>query len=279
MTQHSPVNIGGRPLAAVTGASSGIGEIFARKLATQGYDLLLVARRRDRLEALAAELSVRNGITPEVLAADLTRDYDVARVAERLAAARNLDTLVNNAGFGSSALFHEADAASQELMHRLHVLATMRLCRAALPGMVARKSGFIVNVSSVSGFMQAPFNISYCATKTWMNSFSEGLHLEMCLAHTGVVVQALCPGFTYTEFHDVMQATRETVPSSWWMSSDDVVEASLTARRSGKLFVVPGWRYKLIVAFLRVIPRGFLHAIVNLAPNVRRGAQKRAGMT
>src|SRR5690242_3832766 len=197
-----------RPIALITGASSGIGATFGRQLAAQGYDLILVARRIDKLEALAAELRSRHGTAADVVAADLTDDADVARVARRLASAPELALLVNNAGFGTRGLFYEADPALQDAMHRLHVLATERLTRAALPGMIERRRGGIINVSSVAAFVQSPSNVSYCATKAWMNSFTEGLWIELRSIRSPVVVQALCPGYTWSEFHDVMQADR-----------------------------------------------------------------------
>jgi len=125
------------PMALVTGASSGIGATFARQIAEDGYGLVLVARRTDRLEELAAELRAKHGIPAETMAADLTRDADVDRVARRLADSTNLALLVNNAGFGTKGFFFETDAAQQDAMHRLHVLATERLTRAALPGMIS----------------------------------------------------------------------------------------------------------------------------------------------
>ena len=240
----------GRPLALVTGASSGIGACFARALAARGYDLILVARRKERLEALARELDA------EVLVADLTNDADVKRVEDRIAAADNLELLVNNAGFGVMGRFWEADLDGQDQMHRLHVLATMRLTHAALRGMVARKSGGVINVSSVAGFVQAPGSTSYGATKRWMNAFTEGLYLELKSIGSPVKVQALCPGFTYSEFHDVAGMDRNLIAKSLWLSAEDVVEASLRGLDSGNLFVVPGWRYKFLVRLLAVVPNG-----------------------
>jgi uncharacterized protein len=247
-----------RPLALITGASSGIGATFARELAATGYDLILVARRAARLEALAEELRAKHGAAAECLTADLTRDDDVERVAARLAASETLALLVNNAGFGSKGYFFEADAAGQDAMHRLHVIATERLTRAALPGMMARRRGGVINVASVAAFVQGPTNISYCATKAWMTSFTEGLWLEMLALRSPVKVQALCPGFTYSEFHDVIQMDRSTVPRSWWCRAEDVVRESLRGLESGKLFVIPGWRYRLIVKVVPFIPRGIL---------------------
>lgn len=241
------------PTALITGASSGIGATFARQLAAEGYALVLVARRAGHLESLAAELRAGHGVTVETIVADLTHDDDVTRVSDRLTAA-DLDLLVNNAGFGTKGFFFEADAAGQEAMHRLHVLATVRLTRAALPGMVARRRGAIINVSSVAGFLQSPRNISYCATKAWMTRFTEGLYIELKMAGSPVVAQALCPGYTYTEFQDTMGVSRNQAPKSWWMPADFVVRESLRGLKQGKLYVIPGWRYRLIVMLLKVVP-------------------------
>jgi short-subunit dehydrogenase len=263
-----------RPLAAITGASSGIGEVFARKLAARGYDLLLIARRKDRLEALVGELATTHNAQAEFLVADLTSEGDLARTETRLREEPRLEFLVNNAGFGTSGFFHDAKTDGQDTMHSLHVMATMRLTRAALPGLVGRKKGFIVNVSSVAGFVQSPHNVSYCATKAWMNSFSEGLYLEMRALGVDVRVQALCPGYTYTEFHQTMGLSRDFAPKSWWMSADEVVEASLRGLEKNQLFVIPGMRYKLIVAMLKHLPKRILHASVRRSPSVKRAEQR-----
>jgi uncharacterized protein len=250
----------GRRLAFVTGASSGIGATFARHLAADGYDLVLIARRADRLRELAGELGSRYGIQAETVAADLTRDEDVSHIASLLAASPELALLVNNAGFGTRGYLFEADAAAQLDMHRLHVLATLRLTQAALRGMVERDRGAIINVSSVAGFIQGPGNISYCATKTWMNSFTEGLAMELASLRSAVVVQALCPGYTYSEFHDVMGADRGEIPGSLWMHADFVVAQSLRGLRQRRLFVIPGWRYRALVRIIALTPRSLLQA-------------------
>ncbi len=241
-----------RPLALITGASSGIGATFARALADRGYDLVLVARRKDRLEALGREIKA------QVLPADLTKDAELKLVEDRVAAADNLELLVNNAGFGTLGRFWETDVDGQDSMHRLHVLATVRLTHAALRGMVARKSGGVINVSSVAGFAQSPGSTSYGATKRWMNAFTEGLYLELKSAGSPVKVQALCPGFTYSEFHDVLGMDRALIPASLWMRAEDVVETSLRGLDRGDLFVIPGWRYKLLVRVLGVVPDALL---------------------
>lgn len=243
-----------RPLAVITGASSGIGAMFARKLAARGYDLMLIARREDRLRSVASELAETYHVTAEILAADLADDGDLERAASAIHGAPNLGLLVNNAGFGSLGYFFEIDAESQVRMHRVHVLATMRLTHAALANLVPRGAGGVINVSSVAAFSQSPQNVSYCSTKCWMNSFTEGLAIELAARKSRVKVQALCPGFTLSEFHDTVGIDRGTIPKSLWMTADFVVEESLRRFERGKLFVIPGWRYKLIVALMKAMP-------------------------
>jgi hypothetical protein len=243
-----------RPLAVVTGASSGLGEVFARMIAERGYDLLLVARRLDRLEALCRELESSHAIHAEPLCADLAGESQIEDVARRLEAEPALSLLVNNAGFGTLGYFHETDYSRQIDMVKVHVLATMRLTRAALPGMIERRTGGIINVSSVAGFFRSAGNASYCSTKGWMNDFTEGLRLELDALGSPVAVQALCPGFTYTEFHDTMGVKRELVPKWLWMEAGFVVRQSLDAVASRKLFVVPGWQYKAGVLLSKLMP-------------------------
>ena len=253
----STLSRGAGRTALVTGASSGIGAVYARRLASGGYDLVLVARRIERLEQLADELETSHGVEAEVLAADLTEDADLRKVEERITRAGDLEFLVNNAGFGTRGLFFQVDAKGQDRMHRLHVLAAVRLSHAALAGMVARGKGNLVNVSSVAAFAQSPGNAGYCATKAWMNSFTEGLYLDLASIGSLVKVQALCPGYTLTEFHDALGIGRDHVPAGWWTSAEDVVAASLRGLARGKLFVVPGWRYKFYVFLLKALP-GFV---------------------
>jgi uncharacterized protein len=241
-------------IAAITGASAGLGAVFARKLAAQGYDLLLIARRRDRLEQLASELTAAHAIVAEAMVADLALLDDIGRVAERLATEPRLALLVNNAGFGTKGRFYDAPLDEQVAMHRVHIDATMRLSHAALHAMVARDEGAVINVSSVAGFVRSPANVSYCATKAWINAFTEGLYLELETTRSRVTVQSLCPGFTYTDFHDVMGVDRAQIASWLWMKADDVVEASLAALPARKLYVIPGWKYRWFVAFATKLP-------------------------
>ncbi|MEP7175501.1 MAG: SDR family oxidoreductase [Gemmatimonadales bacterium] len=243
--------------ALVTGASAGIGREFCRQLAAAGYDLILVARDADRLAALASELGARHGVTVAVLAADLTRDADVDRIVARIADTPALTLLVNNAGFGTTGGVATAPPEGQEAMIRLHVLTPMRLTRAALRGFLARRQGAIVSVSSIAGFTFSAGSANYCATKAYLTTFSEGLAAE--LVGTGVRAQALCPGFTRTEFHRRMGPGAGDRPRLLWMSAESVVRASLAALKRGRPVVcVPGFRYKLIVALVRLMPRQVL---------------------
>ena len=239
-----------RPVALITGASSGIGATFARHLAARGFDLILVARRTEKLQALASELPVHS----DLVTADLATDDGVAKVVEVIHNCPHLELLVNNAGFGSLGRFWLADPASQEAMHRVHVLATVRLTHAALAAMTARNKGGVINVSSVAAFSINEGNVSYCATKDWMNSFTEGLALELRGAQSAVKVQALCPGFTITEFHDTLGVDRKGIPGFLWMTADFIVQTSLKGLDKGKVIVVPGWIYRTIVTFLRPLP-------------------------
>lgn len=261
-------------LAVVTGASAGLGAVFAEKLAARGFDLLLAARRADRLEEMRARLENRHGVSAEAYAADLSDPDACARLASRLEAGAQVDLLVNNAGFGTLGVFWETDYARQEAMHRLHVLATMRLTRAVLPRMVARGEGAVINVSSVAAFFRSAGNVSYCATKGWMCDFSEALRLELDDAKSPVVVQALCPGFTYTEFHDVLGVSRQALGRGWWMPADFVVEESLRGLGRRKLFVIPGWRYKLLVAVGTRLPVGLRIAMERMSAHRRHRMKK-----
>jgi hypothetical protein len=231
-----------------------MGAVFARKLAARGYNLLLAARRMERLEQLQLDLEPAHHVRVEPFCADLADDVQLEDFAKRLEAEGPIDLLVNNAGFGTKGLFHTTDYARQVEMHKLHVVAPLRLTRAVLPAMIDRQAGAIINVASVAGFFRSAGSVSYCATKGWMIDFSEGLRVELDTLKSPVNVQALCPGFTYTEFHDVLGSDRDRIPKQLWMPAEFVVEESLKALARRKLIVIPGWRYKLVVFVGRRIP-------------------------
>ncbi len=265
-------------LAVITGASSGLGASFARKLAARGYDVLLVARREDRLRALADEIQNCHNVKAEILTADLMDEAGCERVAETIRGAADLGLLVNNAGFGTNGYFWEADVRGQLDMHKLHVLAVVRLCHAALQNLTSKcpqqQQTGIINVSSVASFTTAPHNASYSATKRWMNTFTEGMATELGGTGKNITVQALCPGYTLTEFQDKLSVDKSRIPKSLWMPADFVVEESLQGFDRKKLIVVPGWRYKVAVAAMKVLPASVVRW--GIIRGVRRYRRKKA---
>lgn len=239
--------------ALVTGASSGIGEAYACQLAAQGYNLVLVARREERLQRLAAELEHRHNIQAEVLAADLSTEANIARVEQRIAKGGDIDFLVNNAGYDVFGLFAQVPIEKTLELINCHILASVRFCRAALPGMLSRRRGAIVNVCSLGAFAPKSHDSTYVSTKAYLKIFSETLAIE--LDGTGIQVQALCPGFTLSEFHDDPQYAqyhiKERVPGWLWMTCEQVVRESLHALGKGQTVYIPGWQNRLIVAAVR----------------------------
>lgn len=240
------------PTALITGASAGIGAEFARQLADRGADLVLVARSEDALQALAAELGARHGVTVEVLVADLAVEQDVDRVARRIAdTGRPIDVLVNNAGFGLPLHFADNDVADEVRHLRVLVEAPMRLMHAAL-GVMRGRGGRIINVASSAGFVSRS---TYSACKAWIIGFSRWANDEY--ASDGVTVTALCPGFVHTTFHARMglAAGEEGVPSFMWLDAPYVVRQGLRAAARGRSVVIPSLRYKAMIAGSRLVPR------------------------
>ncbi len=226
-----------RQRALITGASSGIGAGFARHLARADYDVVLVARRKEELEQLAAELEGAHGIGAEVIAADLAAGEGVSAVERRLSRGE-VDLLVNNAGFGTYGEF-SALAIEREIQEiDVNVRALVRLSHAALQSMTARRAGAIINVASTAAFQPVPYNATYAATKAFVLHFSEALHEE--LRSCGVVVTCLCPGPVPTEFQEVAGIDPARVPAISWTSVDAVVEAALSGVRRRRAIVIPG---------------------------------------
>jgi uncharacterized protein len=239
-------------LALVTGASSGIGETFARRLAARGTDLVLVARRADRMEALAARLRPA-GRRVEVVPLDLARPDADARLAEELArrAVPEVGWLVNNAGFGYRGAVAEHDPARQAAMIQVNVAAVAALTRRFLPAMLARGAGVIVNVASTASFQPVPYFAAYAATKAFVRSFSEALAEEV--AGQGVRVVCLCPGPTETEFFEAARM-EATFPGLRMARADQVVEAALEGADRGRRVVVPGFVNALMSRVGRMAP-------------------------
>ncbi len=252
-------------LALVTGASSGIGMRYAIHLAQRGYDVVLVARREQRLRILATELRRTYGVRAEALIADLSTPEGVARVEQRIEASDRLDFLVNNAGFSTQAPYAEVDFDEQHAMLAVHVLAPIRFIRAALPAMIARGRGAVVNVSSLMAFYPLPGHAMYGATKAYLVSFNEALHGE--LIDAGVRVQALCPGFTRTEMH--ADVSRGWLADRIWMTPDAVVLRSLHDLKQDRVISVPGLGYRALYLLSRLLPRPLLHLVARLFETAR----------
>lgn len=243
-----------RPIALVTGASAGIGAVYARALAARGRDLVLVARSEGSLKELADELHERHRAETEVLPADLTLPDGVRELETRLGRG-DVELLVNNAGFGTYGRFDQLPVDAEEEEIRLNVLALVRLSHAALGPMVERGRGAIVNVASLAAYLPGPEFATYAATKAFVLSFSESLMVE--LRGTGVTVQALCPGFVRTGFQQNagMDSAEQGVPRFLWLTPEQVVDASLRALGRGSGVCVPDARYKVGAALLDVTPR------------------------
>jgi len=255
--------------ALITGASAGLGAEYARQLAAAGTGLILVARRLDRLEELATDLRSRHGVTVDVIPADLSTPDGVAALESRISASPTLDLLVNNAGFGGKTSFVKGETADHLNMVRVHVEATVRLSKAVLPGMIDRGRGAVINIASIAAF--SPFSgAMYSGTKSFLVMFSQNLGAE--LRTKGIAVQALCPGMTHTDFHEVARIDKSVVPKPFWMTAEAVVRISLS--RLGHGFIcVPGWENKA-VSFLMRCP---LTAGIVRAVSRSRAVQKRAG--
>jgi short-subunit dehydrogenase len=232
-----------RPHSLVTGASSGIGAAFAERLAHDGYDLIIVARRRDRLESLAEQLQTKHSVSVEVMVADLSQPNEIRTVEKRIEEDSSLELLVNNAGFGGYMPFVELEPDKAEELINLKVLAVTRLTRAALPGMITRRRGSIINVSSrlaFSGSMgssQLPKRATYVGANAFINTFTQLLQSE--LEGTGVNVQALCPGVVATEFHTHVGTDSSRFPAAIVMKPEDLVEASLAGLKLGEVICIP----------------------------------------
>lgn len=239
------------PTALVTGPTSGIGLAFARQLAATGHDLVLVARDADRLADTAARLQADHGVSTETLPADLATDEGTTAVERRLRDADPpVDLLVNNAGFALRKPFLANDVAVEERMQRILVLAVLRLTHAALPAMIERGRGAVVNVSSVAGWVPRG---SYSAAKAWVTTFTEGL--AVTLLGTGVRAMAVCPGYVRTEFHQRAGMNMAGLPRLLWLNADEVVSTALRDLGRGKTVSVPGAVYRSAAWLLPRLPR------------------------
>lgn len=249
-----------RACAVITGASSGIGRAFAFHLAAAGYDLLLVARREARLQAICNELSQTFAIDCRYAVLDLSVPQQIEQLAQQLTSTKTAEILVNNAGFSTLGEFSESDPLTEQRLLNLQVLAPQRLCRAILPEMIQQQRGIIINVASIAALALTPRHVNYNAGKAYLIAFSQSLAEEVARDH--IQVQALCPGYTRSEFHQqaaFADFRTEQVPALFWMQPEEVVAASLKALKRNRVVVIPGWINQLLVwAFTRAGLRNLL---------------------
>jgi short-subunit dehydrogenase len=237
--------------ALITGSSSGLGAEFARQLAARGYNLVLTARHEVRLQLLAELVESKYGVQVSIQPADLSKLTDIDRLVSTINSLANLELLVNNAGFGTVGRFHRVDADKELAMVNVHMVAPVILCRAALPGMISRNHGAIINVASLAGLIPIR-NVLYYSSKAFLISFTEALHAE--LRDSQVRVQALCPGFVLTEFHDTVEYSRflrTSVPRFLWMTSEQVASESLKSLNHRNVICIPGYINRLAGALAR----------------------------
>jgi short-subunit dehydrogenase len=245
--------------ALITGSTAGMGAAFARRLAADGHDLVLVARDTKRLREQATELHDRHGIEAEVLTTDLATDKGIDAVAARLSDLKNpVDLLVNNAGFGNKGRYLDVPMADELRMLKVHCEAVLRLTSAAAEAMRTRGRGGIVNVASVAAFVPRG---TYGASKAWVVQFTQGAAKDM--AGSGVRLMALCPGFVRTEFHERAGMGTDNIPNWMWLDPDKVVAAALADLARGRTLSIPDPRYKAIMGVVKVTPRALLGGITS----------------
>lgn len=255
--------------ALITGPTSGIGQGFARALAGQGHDLLLVSRDQERLAAVAEDIARDFGVRTQVLPADLTERSDIERVAE-IIRGDEIDVLVNNAGFGVKGGFLDTSFEQEQQMLDVLVTAVMQLTHAAVPGMVERGRGYVFTVSSVASWITGG---TYSAAKAWATVFTESLAVE--LSGTGVRPIAVCPGFTRTEFHQRAGMQMDSVSEWMWLSTEDVVNQAMRDARAGRVISVAGTQYKALSSLLRVLPRPLVRRATGVRQTSSRFPQSR----
>ena len=254
----------GKGTALITGASSGIGAAFARRLAREGYDLVITGRREQLLADLAREIGSSSPAKVETVIAELSADRDLEALLETIHG-RDVSALVNNAGYGQKKSFLEDSIENQVQMVQVHVLAAMRLAYAVVPGMIERGGGIIINVSSMASFFPLPRNCTYCSTKAFLRIFSETLHIE--LRRYGILVQAICPGFTRTDFHARMGTARweRFAKNVLWMDAAEVARISLRTLGNGKVICIPGAFNKFLATLRFAIPKRAYYRMVSRA--------------
>ena len=251
-----------RPCALVTGATSGIGAAFANRLAEQGFDLILHGRRQEKLAERAKILERTHNTSAKIIIAELSEAEDMKKIEEHIRNLDRLDVLINNAGYWTPGAFWEHSPDSLEGMIMVHVVAPVRFIRAALPGMLERHQGDIINVSSAGAYFNMATLENYGATKGYLVNFSESLHVA--LMGTGIRVQALAPGFTVTDFHSRLGADFTKTQRRWMMRPEQVVDISLKALEKGQVVCIPAVRTRLIIRCAGVLPRRVYYRLMQV---------------
>jgi len=245
------------PTALITGASSGLGEQFAYALARLNYNLILVARRKDRLEGVAAKARELGASGAEILVADLARREAPREICDQLTASRTaIDYLVNNAGFGTNGPFNQLGLEREVEEIDLNITALVALTHLILPQMIERHAGTIINVASTAGFQPLPYMTIYAATKAFVLSFTSALAGE--LLGSGVRILALCPGPVATEFQSVAKNEHGRMPKFAFVSAEQVVAEGITAAASGRTVYIPGWINFITAQTTRFVPRNVI---------------------
>jgi short-subunit dehydrogenase len=247
--------------ALITGATSGIGAEYARRLAMDGYDLILTGRRAEKIKALAAELSQSYGSEVEVILIELSDETQVDEFIEKIKD-RDIDLLINNAGFGTTKFFYQETLEIQEQMVAAHILAHTKITYAILPEMIKKEAGIIINVSSSGAFLPSPKTAVYSGTKAFLRAFTESLHYE--LEGTGVQVQVVCPGLTRTDMHSRIGISEEYT-ADWgpfqWISPQEVVDCSLRCLAKKKVLCIPGQLTRMQIFMRHIVPESLYYKI------------------
>ena len=252
-------------IGVITGATSGIGASFANILAERGYELLLTGRREAKIRSLAESLRNRHNVTVHVIIVELSDPGELESLVGEICKLPYVDILINNAGFGLAAKFHENEADHRSML-QTHIHSPERLIRLVLPGMMERRSGYIINVASVASFLPTPRGSTYSATKAYLVSISESIHMEV--SKYGVRVQALCPGLTTTDFHSRERTAGDAIRERYrfaWADSDKVAAKSLSKLAKKKVIYIPGVVNKGLVLASRLMPRRLYYRLASAA--------------
>ncbi len=250
-----------RKMAVITGATSGIGKAYAGYFASQGCDLLLTGRRREMIMKVAADLKTRFSVNVEVVIADFSRNEDIAALLQAVGKQKNIEILINNAGYGIEYKFIEDEIDHQLDMLKIHVEVPLMLIHQVLPTMMNNGSGIIINVSSLAAYMPAAGNTMYTSTKSFLKNFTESLHMDV--NHYGIKVQCLCPGFTHSDYHRNLSISADHMKQglNYWMKPSEVVDYSIYCLNKGQVICIPGFLNRVVSHLVVTVPRSLYYWI------------------